>query len=116
MPTYPSLPQAEGTKLVPRSGIMVRTATNGASRARALSSAQRYDAQLFHRLLSLADLQSIQTFHEANRGAAFDVYYTPEARTISCFFAAEKPYDAQPVQASAGVILFDVTVNLVQAS
>ena len=115
MATYPTLPQAEGTVLVPRSGIRLRYASNGTARARALSSAIRYDPRIFHRGLTLAQWQTLQAFEASNRGITFQVVIVPEGITLTCLFS-DKPFDYQPIPGAAGVALFNVTANLVQAN
>lgn len=115
MASYPTdLPQCEGTRLVPRSGIRVRIASNGTARARALSSAMRYDPIIVHKGLTLTQLQELLAFHESNRGVAFTLTYQPESSTLTCLFA-DKPIDYQPMLAGGGQ-RFNATVYMVQAT
>lgn len=125
MNTYPSLPQGTGvggtttgssTMLVTRSGILARTATNGTVRPRAVSSANRYDPQVFHPGLTLAQVQSLQAFHEANRGVPFLFSYIPEGIVLTCIFAPAKPFDYVPYLIGAGTPFFDVTAYLLQSN
>lgn len=113
MPTYPSLPQAQGTKLVERTGMLLRTATNGKSRPRALTSGPLYDPVLIHPLITQAELDTLKAFRLANRGSEFDVLYQPENQTIACYFS-DKPLGVDPVPIGGGVALFNVTVTLIQ--
>lgn len=113
---YPSLPQAEGTKLVPRAGTRLRYAANGTVRTRVESSAPRYDPVLVHKGLSLdqwSGVSGLKTFYEANRGAIVTVAYGAlESISLNCVFA-EKPFDVEPQIGNPG--WFNVTVYLVQA-
>jgi hypothetical protein len=114
MADYPTLPQAEGTTLVPRSGLRLRYASNGSVRARALSSAIRYDPKIVHKVLSLAQWQALQAFEAANRGITFNVTIVAEGVTLTCLFA-ERPFDYAPIVGGGGSPLFNVTSYLVQA-
>ena len=111
MAAYPSLPQAAGTRLVPRSGVRLRYATNGAVRGRALSSAPRYDPTVVHKGLTLAQWQSLKDFYEANRAIVITFAYAAiESISLNCVFA-ERPFDVEPQLGD----FFNVTVYLVQA-
>lgn len=113
MAAYPTLPQTEGTKLVPRPGLMKRVATNGVARTRALSSATRYDPVIQHKGLTLAQFQALQTFYETNRAIPFTIVYNPEGITLTCLFD-ERGFDYTPQPGAAAAALFDVTVYLLQ--
>lgn len=114
MATYPTLPQCEGTDLVPRSGMRTRIASNGQARARALSSAMRFDPKVVHAGLTLAQWQSLRDFHEANRGVPFDFFYQPEGITYTCIFA-DKPFDYE-AKLGAGSTYYNVTSYLIQST
>lgn len=110
---YPSLPQGEGTKLVPRAGTRLRYAANGTVRVRTESSAPRYDPVLVHKGVSLEDWSTLKTFYENNRGAIVTVAYgAVESLTIDCVFA-ERPFECVPELGNPG--WFTVTTYLVQA-
>lgn len=115
MNTYPSLPQCDGTKLVPRSGVHVRIASNGTARARALSTAMRFDPIVTHKGIALADLQNLLAFEEANRGIAFTLNYVPEGASLTCLFA-DKAFDYAPVMIAGGQVAFNVTAYMVQST
>jgi hypothetical protein len=112
MDTYPAFEQAEGTEATFRSGIMIRTATNGATRARALTSVLHADPSLVHLALTDAELATLYAFHEAHRGIAFDVDYWPESRTVTCLFA-DPPFEVKAFKVAGG-LRFRVDVKLVQ--
>lgn len=114
MSSYPSFEQAEGSVRQPRSGILVRTATNGQSRGRALTSATREDPVLVHTNLTQAELDQLRTFHENNRGAEFDVFFVAEGVTINALFK-DPPWQSTPYLVAGGAKRFKVQVNLVQA-
>lgn len=113
MATYPTFRQYEGSDRAPRSGIMLRTATSGRSIARALSSTIRRDPVLIHNALTQAELDELVTFHEANRGVIFDVYYVASGETIACLFR-DPPWSQHAFQIAAGR-RYRVQVNLIQA-
>jgi hypothetical protein len=112
MDTYPEFSQAEGTTRRMRGGVMIRTATNGDTRARGLASSLRGDPVLVHKALTSTELQELKDFHEAHRGIAFDVDFWPEDITIPCLFM-DPPFDAKAYTTGAG-LRFTVQVNLVQ--
>lgn len=93
---------------------MVRIATNGRPRARALQSFTYEDPQLQYTDLSLTERNTILAFELANRGLVFDVYYKPDNITISCIFA-DPPYQFTPYITGDGV-RFHGQVNLVQVT
>lgn len=113
MATYPTFRQYEGSDRTPRGGIMVRTATSGKSRARALSSAIRRDPVLVHNALTQAEMDELVAFHEANRGEVFDVGIVADGSTMSCLFR-DPPWSEHPYQTGEGR-RYRVQVNLVQA-
>jgi hypothetical protein len=112
MDTYPEFEQAEGTTRRLRSGIMIRTATNGASRARALASVTHGDPTLVHLALTPTELSELEAFHEAHRGIAFDLDFWPESVTIACMFQ-DPPYDVKAFVVPGG-LRYRVQVNLIQ--
>ncbi len=115
MNNYPSYPQAEGTKLVVRSGIRLRMASNGLVRARALQSVSFHDVVIVHKNLMLADVDIIKTFHENNRGVDVAVTLVPYGGlALTCVFDTP-PYQEEPQLLSAGQALFTMTVNLKQS-
>lgn len=113
MDSYPAFEQAEGTEPRFRAGVMLRTATNGQSRARSLTSAIRSDPTLVHLALTAAELDTLYVFHEAHRGVAFDVDFWAEDRTITCLFA-DPPFSVHAYVVKGGDKRYRVTVNLVQ--
>lgn len=112
MDTYPDFQQAEGTTRRYRSGIMVRTATNGTSRARALTSGNRGDPTLVHLALTYIELGTLFVFHENHRGIAFELDFVPEEITVACLFA-DPPFEVKPFLVAGG-LRYAVTVNLIQ--
>ena len=111
-----SLPQAEGTQIVPRSGIRMRYASNGAVRVRALSSATRYDLRVVHRGLTQAQWLALKAFYEARRtDPTFSITFVPENVAYTVVFA-DRPFDMTPEPGAGAAALFNVTVNLVQAT
>lgn len=96
MATYPSLDQWDGTKLVPRAGVIERMATNGTVRLRALQSGPKYDPTVVHGLLSATDRTTLLNFYTANRTTSFTFTATEDGVARTCVFAAN-PYQIEPV-------------------
>ena len=110
--TYPSLPQCEGTKLVPRTGGIERIATNGAIRMRFLQSADKNDPVIDHGVVTLSQLATFKAFYAANRTVTF--YYTAIEDGVqrTCMFKPGGPYDITPAPGPSGVIMAHLVVNL----
>ena len=107
MDTYPTLPQVDGTALVPRTGVMERIATNGAVRSRAYQSADKNDAQIDHGLLTSAQLATFKSFYAAHRAVEFFWTAAEDGVQRVCTFVGGSPYSVTP---SGG--LFQLRVNL----
>ena len=116
MPTFPNtFPQVESTKPSIRGGVMVRTATNGASRPRVLSSGKRKDWVLVLWPMTQDQLDALEDFYDANRGTAFDVELWADDSTLACYFR-DPPYDYTPVTMGGGTRYYRVQVNLIAAA
>lgn len=117
MADYPSLPQMEGTKLVPRSGMKGITASNLQVRLRQVASAAFVDPTIVHTSLTAAQWATFLAFYNANRAGTFTFTLVADGTFLStCIFAPDKPYDMAPKIGAGGAPLYDVTVNLMQAS
>lgn len=105
-------PQWQGTRLVPRAGVLERIATNGAVRLRALYSAVKYDPVIVHGFMTAAQRTALLNFYAANRTATFTFTATEDGVTRTCVFAAN-PFTIEPMPDNAS--LFQATVNLREA-
>ena len=112
MASYPSLGQWEGTKLVPRSGRIVRKASNGAVRVRLLQSATKYDPTVVHGLLSAADRSTLLAFYAANMATSFIFTATEDGSTRTCVFA-DPPFLIEPLPGTSSS--YKATVYLLEA-
>lgn len=115
MANYPSLPQSEGTVLVPRSGVRVRYTTNGAARTRAVSSGIRYDVTVIHKGMTAADVTTFKDFYTSNRAVTFQIAYDAgESLSLTCVFA-EKPFDIVSTPGPGANAFFEIRAYLIQA-
>lgn len=105
-------PQCEGTKLVPRTGIIERIATNGAVRVRALQSADKLDPVVDHGTVTLTQLNAFKTFYSTNRTTPFYFTAIEDGVQRTCLFRADRPYDVTPQPGPGGVILSKLVVNM----
>lgn len=111
---YPSLPQAEGTKGVPRSGVKIRQASNNAIRTRAIAGTTFYDPVVVHRGLTAAQRATFLAFYVANRATSFTFTYAADSTSVTCVFA-EKPFDEVAMPVASGIV-YNITVYLLQAA
>jgi hypothetical protein len=111
MASYPSFPQWDGTRLVPRSGRIVRKASNGAVRIRELQSADKLDPTVVHGLLSSADRTTLLAFYAANRATSFTFTAAEDGSTRTCVFA-DPPYQIDPLPGTSSS--FKATVYLLE--
>lgn len=79
--------QAAGTRLVPRSGIIERMASNGAVRLRALQSATKYDPVIEYAAITQVQRDALLTFYTANRSLSFTFTAIEDGVTRTCVFA-----------------------------
>lgn len=106
----PALPQCEGTRLVPRTGILRRTATNGGTRLRATQSANKHDPVVVHGRLSSTQVSALLAFYSANRAIPF--YFTIiNGSQQTVVFSPDNPYDIKPVP---GQGYSEVSVNMLE--
>lgn len=89
-----NLPQWDGTRIVPRTGVMARMASNGAIRLRSKHS-MKNDIEMFHGSLTLVQKDAFLNFYNANRVHAFTVTTNEDSTTRTCVFA-EKGYNITP--------------------
>lgn len=108
------LKQGEGTRRIPRYGVRIRVASNSTSRARAMSSATRFDLVLVYRGLTSAEWSSLRSFVESNRGVPVSVTYAPDNTVFNNCLFAERPYEEEAFMAAGGV-RFNATVYLMQS-
>jgi hypothetical protein len=116
MADYPSLPQMEGTKLVPRSGMKTITASNLQVRVRQVASSAFLDPTVVHTSLTGAQWATLQSFYNANRAGTFTFTLVADGTLLSTCVFAEKPFECTPKIGPNAIALFDVTVYLMQAS
>lgn len=112
MATYPTFSQKEGGARQPRGGVLLRTASNGQTRPRALTSGIREDPVVVHSLTA-AEMAELRTFYTNNRASEFEIYLKSEGVTINAFFR-DPPWQQSVVMTSQGK-RYRVTVNLIQA-
>jgi hypothetical protein len=89
-------PQCEGTKLVPRTGIMERVASNGKVRLRAKQSANKYDPIINHGVVTATQLSAFKAFYLTNRTATFTFTANEDGVQRTCVFSPE-PFDVDPM-------------------
>lgn len=93
---YPAIPQREGCKLTPRTGILLRRASNGTSRLRALQSAAKYDILVDHGTCTAAEYASLISFYAQYRMLSFTFTSWEDNVTRTCVFAPD-PYEIAPL-------------------
>jgi hypothetical protein len=110
MDDYPTLPQTIRTQLRPRTGKIVRTASNGATRIRDTQAADKFDISFDHGVITEAQRQTFLTWYAAHRSVAFYCIPVEDGVQRTVYFAAQ-PYVIEPLGGSQ----FHLQVNLVQA-
>lgn len=99
-----NLPQWEGSKLTPRTGVMPRMASNGAVRLRRMHQ-KKVDIQLFHGGLTLAEKDALVTFYDVNAVIPFTVTTAEDSITRTCVFAP-KGYEITPKNGAYDVMVY----------
>ena len=110
---YPNLPQWDGTKLVVRSGMMERIATNGQVRMRALQSKAKLDPTVVHGFLSQAQRQELIDFYNKFRTVSFTFTAQEDGVPRLCYFAGANPYQIEPIAGMPNT--YNATVYLREA-
>ena len=108
MATYPSYQQHISSRAQLRDGVEIDRAGNGSARARSFWAAQKYEFDITHPSLTLAERDSLVAFHAANNFVAVDFVSEETRATHSCLF------DGPPLFEPLGANMFRARVKLVE--
>lgn len=93
--SYPAIPQREGTKFTLRTGILMRRASNGATRLRALQSMVKRDILIDHGACTEAEYLQLMAFYAQYQLQSFSFTAWEDDVTRTCVFAPV-PFDVDP--------------------
>lgn len=109
--THTNMPkQCAGTELVPRTGRLRRTASNGATRIRLLQSTTKLDPRVEHKLCTPTQRNAFVAFYEANKATSFTFVADEDGVSRTCIFG-DPPYKIDTAKGTK----FNITAYLIEA-